>query len=143
MQQVYSHLLDFTPINTLSSRLIPYTSFGVEAALLAADGFLYSFDADPLSSELKWGKIGLTRLGETSIEEVIAQFSLSSTGFLSTETSLDGKSISPSLSYSVAFTNVRLAEWKKGVVGKWHNLVLTGQWDLTYLEYRAFNAGRR
>lgn len=143
MKNNYQHLLDFTPINTLSSSLIPYSSFGVEGALLTAEGVLYSFDANPSSSYIKYGKIGMSRLGFTSLEEIHAQFRLDSTGTIEVESSLDGKYVDASLTKTASFSSTKLASLFDGPVGKWHNISLTGQYDLTYLEYRSFTQGRR
>lgn len=143
MKADYYALFDFTPINTQSSDPINYEQFGVKAAVLMEDMLIYAFDANPADSFIKYGKIGISRLGFSSLEEVIAQFRLLSTGTIAIEASLDGKAVEVDLSDSATFTSVDTTTLKPGVVAKWFNLILRGQWDLVYLEYRIYPHGRR
>jgi len=139
----YRALLDFAPINTQSSQLLPNARFGPVGGILNAAGKIFQWDANPSDSFIVYGKFSLYRLGVTTIEEIEAQFGIQSTGTLETETSLDGKTVELSLSTSYAFTGARVVKAPVSKTGKWHNIVFRGQYDLTYLQVNGYRAGRR
>ena len=143
MKADHKILANLAPINTETSSPIPYIAFGVQGALLKEDGFIYSFDANPSDAYIKYGKIGLFRLGMTTLQEVILQFHLLSTGTVKVETSLDGKTVEASLTKQEDFTDVRNITFKTGSTGRWHNLIISGQFDLTYIQVVAYRSGRR
>lgn len=143
MKAEHKILANLAPINTETSSPIPYIAFGVNGALLKEDGFIYSFDANPSDAYIKYGKIGLFRLGMTTLQEVILQFHLLSTGTVKVETSLDGKTVEASLTKQEDFTDVRNITFKTGSTGRWHNLIISGQFDLTYIQVVAYRSGRR
>ena len=143
MKMSFLSLLDFAPVNTQSSQLLPNARYGVVGGILDADGKIFQWDANPLDAYIKYGKFSLFRLGVTTIQEIEAQFGIQSTGTLETETSLDGKTVDLSLSTSYTFTGERVVKAPISKTGVWHNIILRGQFDLTYLQVNAYRSGRR
>lgn len=143
MKKEFMTLMDFNPINTLSGSLLAATRFGVVGAAVNLDGTVQAFDANPSDSYIKFGKFGLFRFGMTTLEELILQFGLVSTGSVDVETSLDGKSTETALTKSTAFSAVKNTKVPVGNTGNWHNIVVRGQYDLTYMQPNAYRVGRR
>jgi len=143
MKMSFLSLLDFAPVNTQSSQLLPNARYGVAGGILDSNGAIYQWDANPTDAYIKYGKFSLFRLGVTTIQEIEAQFGIQSTGTLETETSLDGKTIDLSLSTSYDFEGARVVRAPISKAGVWHNIILRGQFDLTYLQVNAYRSGRR
>jgi hypothetical protein len=138
----YRQLLDFSPINSSAIGVIPFTQFGVKAALLDDEGDIYLFDASPEDSYLKFGKVGNFRFGHTALEEVRADFRRSCTGQLEIETSLDGRSVEVGLTRTYDYAASQISQGV-GNTGRWHNIAFKKEFDLSYLEYRAWTHSRR
>jgi hypothetical protein len=143
MKMSFHSLLDFAPVNTQSSQLLPNARYGVAGGILDTDGAIFQWDANPTDAYIKYGKFSLFRLGMTTIQEIEAQFGIQSTGTIETETSLDGKTIELSLSTSYAISAARVARVPVKRAGAWHNIIFRGQFDLTYLQVNAYRSGRR
>ncbi len=143
MKQDFRQLLDYSPINSAAVNTVPYTVFGVNGALLADDGYIKTFDTLPSDSYLKFGKIGIFRMGYTTLEEVKAHFRLSCTGSLEVESSLDGRSVELGLTKTYDYAAVKELSQGIGNSARWHNIAFRGQFDLSYLEFRAWPAARR
>lgn len=139
----YRQLLDFSPINSTAVGIVPHTNFGIRAAILDDLGNIKLFDAAPTDSVIKYGKVGLFRQGFTALEEIRANFRQGCTGQVEFETSLDGRTVEAGMTTTVAYTNVSQIIQGYGQAGKWHNLTFKGQFDLSYLEYRAWQHSRR
>lgn len=142
MKQIYRQLLDFYPINSTSVGVIPFTNFGVQAAMLNDAGELRFFDMIPTDSYIKYGKVGLFRHGFTTLEQLRVDMRQSVAGTLEVETSLDGKTIDLGLTKTFDYDGLQLVQGL-GNSGRWHNLAFRGQFDLSYLEFVGYAASRR
>lgn len=140
----YQTFLDYAPINNISTGIVPYEIFGIEAACLLSTGFIVAFDDAPSDSYLKYGKIGYTRGGMTEADEIVARFRQKSTGTLGLAVSIDGTNEDPDLLTTTVFTNVKdTVHYPDGVNGKWFAITLTGIFDLDYLEFTGHKTSRR
>lgn len=139
----YKELLDYSPINNISSGTIPYEVFGVEGALVNAAGFITSFDEAPTDSWIKYGKVGYFRQGFTDPEEIIVHFRRGSTGTIGIVTSIDGRSEDGALAENTTFTIAMEATHYGGYSGKWHGIKISGNYDIQYLEFRGHRKSRR
>src|SRR5574337_60557 len=142
-KQPYKRLLNYSPINSDSGAIIPYSTFGVNAGLIKSNGLIYLFDAFPANAFITYGKIGYYRLGLTAIEEVLANFKSVSTGYITIDGSLDGHTLDVSLSKTVSFTEAVTAVSQLAMVAKWFNITISGIFDLTHLQFRGEASGRR
>lgn len=136
-------LLDYNPQNANVNNSVPYSDFGIRAGTLKTTGKISLFDTVPTESWLRYGKIGYYRLGMTQIHEVRADFRNISTGILEIETSLDGRNLELGLSNWDVFTQMDQIVSFVDLIGRWHTVKISGQWDLQYLEVRGTIAGRR
>lgn len=139
----YSKLLDYSPINSSAGAIISSDVFGVRAGALLSSGTISLFDSLPADSYIKYGKIGYYRLGMTTTEEVKIGFRSPSTGILSVETSLDGRTIESLIGMAGAYTNALSFTLNGGTSGRWHNIEVRGNYDITHLQYRGTVNGRR
>jgi hypothetical protein len=139
----YKQLLDYSPLNNRTDDIIDSNRFGVRAGAVLADGLVYLFDTQPSDSYIKYGKIGYYRLGMTTTEEVRAHFRTASTGSISVETSLDGVYLEASFGMATSFDNAREVVLNGGTTGRWHNIKVSGNYDISHLEYRGTVQGRR
>lgn len=139
----YIQLLDLSPINTNQGKIVTTSRFGMEAAAYTSDDKLYRFDANPSDSYIKYGKIGMYRLGYTTLEEVRVTFRLPVTGTITASTSLDGRNPEAGLTKIDAYTNATWYNMGVGASGKWHTITIKGNYDITHLEYVGFAQGRR
>lgn len=139
----YKQLLNYSPINTFTSAPVTYSRFGMLSGIVQIGGKLALFDPTPADSWLTWGKVGYYRRGITSAQEVKIQMRSISTGYLRVDTSLHGKSLSTGLTKTEQFTNTREATLYGAYPGKWQNITVGGIFDISYMEYRGFNNGKR
>lgn len=143
MKVAYKQLLDYQPVNNWAGGGVPYNNFGILAGVLKSNGGIYLFDEDPENSTITYGKLGYYRLGVTSPQEVRIHFRTVSSGTLRIDTSLGGRFLGAGLTKSVDFTNVGQVQLDGGFPGSWHNVTITGKYDISYFEYRAITQGRR
>jgi hypothetical protein len=139
----YRQLLDFSPLNSTSLGIIPYTNFGISGALLDDLGEIHVFDANPADSYIKFGKYGNFRHGFTTLELIRADFRIACTGQLQIESSLDGKSVEYGTLRTYDYTDVIQIIQGHNISARWHNVAFKGQFDLTYLELTSWSASRR
>jgi hypothetical protein len=143
MKLNYTQLLDYSPINSASGDTIDEETFGIEAGALLPTGKISLFDNHPVDSYIKYGKIGYYRLGMTDAEEVKIAFRTASTGAISLETSLDGRTIETALGSAESYTDSLTHTMGCGSVGRWHNIKISGNYDIANLEFRGTVQGRR
>lgn len=136
-------LIQYTPINALDTGIIDYTNFGTESGILAPDGSIRLFAVPTKSGYLRYGKIGLYRLGFTEVFEVIAYFRTPSTGKIVVDGSVDGKDLDVNVQHTESFTNARSHVVKCHLNVRWYTVSIYGNFDLSYLEVRGIMAGRR
>lgn len=139
----YKRLLDYAAINTYIPNTSSYKRVGIYGGSLDADGKIRLFDENPATSWVKFGKIGYYRQGMTSVEEVRAHFRVGATGTLSVESSVEGKLIDPTLNVFTEFENSMKWVHYGSYSAKWHNILISGKFDLSYLEFRGIISGRR
>ena len=143
MKGQYKQLLNYSPMNSASAATLNFTTFGIVAGLIKADGFVYLFDNDPIESYLTWGKIGYYRAGMTDAEEIRMDFKVLSTGTLRVDTSLDGTSLGTELTTEQVFNSTRTVTCYPEYSGKWHNITVTGKFDVSHLQFKGLQKGRR
>lgn len=143
MKLRYKHLVDYSPINSTATGIVPSNTFGILAGALTTAGKISLFDAAPTDSYISYGKVGYYRLGKTSPEEVTVHFRSPSSGSIKIETSLHGKDLSSGFVVSQQFENANKATVTGGYPGNWANIEIRGIYDINYLEYRGFIQGRR
>ena len=142
MNSSYKLLLDYSPVNSNSGEIIPVETFNSAMGCLKADGKICLFNEYSSQSYMKWGKIGLYRLGMTQPQETIVQFRNEANGLISLVTSLDGKSEELSLTNQTPATDVQTILYG-GFSGRWHSVVISGYYDITSIEFRGTTSGRR
>lgn len=138
----YKLLLDYSPINDSSSAVVDFNTFGILAGVVKADGYIYIFDGEPTTSSLTWGKIGYYRAGMTNLEEVRVDFASVSTGTIIVDSSLDGSALADEFTDTTEFTGVRQAIAYPPYSGKWHNVTVTGKYDIVLIEVKGSQKGR-
>jgi hypothetical protein len=135
-------IMSMTPIN-IQENSLQYTNFGMETSVLNAAGNLYLFDSKPTDSWIRYGKIGFSRLGFTQVHEVVAHFRQSSTGNIIVDSSLDGRSLEIPLRTTWGFTGMGNVTAYVENNGRWHTIIVSGIFDLNYLELRGNITARR
>lgn len=140
---VYKRLLDYSPINSSSGGVIPYSTFGMKAGVIKSDGYVYLFDWFPEDSYIAYGKIGYARLGMTNLEEITLYFRTPSTGTVEIEGSLDGSTLEAGLAKLVPHEEQLRVNIGANLSGHWFNILVTGIFDLTHMEFRGVMGGRR
>jgi len=143
LKQDFYQLLDFSPLNSTALKTIPFTQFGLQAALLDVLGNVRLFDSKPIESYLKFGKYGNHRHGFTQLESIRADFRQPCSGRLEVEPSFDGRTIDS--------TNVRTYDYVDavqiiqghGLSARWHNIAFKGHFDLSFLALTSWSSSRR
>jgi len=143
MKASFKTLLDYSPFNSASGDVIPYSNLGVDMGILAEDGYIYNMDAKPLDSWMRYGKIGYFRKGYTYLEEVKVHFRLPSTGNITLSGSLSGVTLDKELEAVHPFTNVLNMTCYGHIAAKWHTIEISGNYDIQYMEYRGTLSSRR
>ena len=139
----YKVLLNYSPINNSDSGVIPYSIFGILGGILATDGTIRLFTDSPADSYITYGKIGFYRLGITSCEEVHVNFDRPSTGYLRIDTSVEGRFVDPGLAVGTSFTDASKVKHTGSYPGSWNNVTISGNFQISYLEYRGRTNGKR
>ena len=139
----FKQLIEYSPCNKIDEGIITHDNFGMDVGVLDTSGYLRLFDLNPTDSLAKWGKIGYYRAGFTRASEVIIHFRLPSTCTVKLEHSLDGRSINSDLTKETSVTSALSVTFGLDVVGVWFNIVLAGQFDVQYIEFRAYPQGIR
>ena len=135
--------VDYQPVNNTENQAIPYGAFQIKAGALHVDGTISLFDNNPSISEICYGKIGYYRTGYTDIHEVTVQFASPSTGRLKVEPSYDGRFAEVNNVESITYADTYSATLFPNLSGKWYNIVVSGKYDISYIEFKGRKAGRR
>jgi hypothetical protein len=139
----YKQLVDYQPVNSYSPGSVSYKNFLIEGGCLTDTLEVALFNDFPTDNYLKYGKFQHISSEFCGVEQVILGFHKPSTGLVSLQVSLDGRS--PEYGYSAA-------EWFKeslshtlncDIVGKWATVTLTGHYDLSSMQIKSNPAGRR
>ncbi len=139
----YLALLDLSPINTDQGKIIATQRFGPLASAYMPTGYIHRLDAFPEDSYLKYGKIGMNRIGFTTLEEVRVTFRLAGSGTITVASSLDGKNPEVGMTKVQTYTDATWCTMGVGASGRWHTVKISGVFDITHLEYTGYAAGRR
>lgn len=139
----YKTIFPFAPLNANVNGSINYTNFGMDCGIVLDSMQVSVFDTKPADSWIRIGKIGYYRLGMTNLLEVKAMFRNLSQVTLTTDSSMDGRTLSVPLRSSEVFTNTIGFTSYPDVQGRWHTIKIEGNYDLQYLEIRGTIAGRR
>lgn len=139
----YLYLLDLSPINTNQGKIVTTQRFGPLAAAYLPTGYIHRFDAYPEDSYLKYGKIGMNRIGFTTLEEVRMTFRLPGTGAVTVSSSLDGKNPELGLTRTQLYEDATWVTMGVGASGRWHTIKISGVFDITHIEYTGYASGRR
>lgn len=143
LRQPYKLLVTYKTTSGQKGQVVDLNANEIEGGLLDTLGILRKFDNQPADSKIVWGKIGYYRLGFTNLEEVRVAFAKPSKGTLRIEGSLDSRQLEAGLTESVTFDNVLTEQLNTTSSAKWYNIVLSGMYDITHLEFRGVRAGRR
>lgn len=114
---------------------------GMSAFLKVPTNELKVFDEYPTDSILRYGKIGLSRLGFTNMLEVKAFLRSAGVCSIDIEASLDGLHITDI--HIGAQSSDRLIQVYLDKSARWFNIVIKGSYDMAGLEARTTDAGRR
>ena len=144
MKENYKIIFSYSALNNGDNGFIPYSNFGMDCGVvLEVDNKISLFDKAPVDSWMRIGKIGYSRLGFTRAYEVKAMFRSPSTGKITLDVSLDGRTLETSLQAVTSFNNKVKCDMYPDISGRWHTLKIEGNYDLQYLEFRGTIAGRR
>lgn len=136
-------VMELTPSNGFDSSVSGFTDFGMNVGILEELGVIRLFDNRPTDSYLRWGKIGFSRLGFTTLFEASVHFRSNSTGTLEIESSLNDRDLRLSLKRTTSFSSIRQVTHKSSFAARWHTLALRGQWDLQYAQFNGKMSGMR
>lgn len=139
----YMQLLDYSPLNSVSTSPIDFSVFGIMGGCVKTDGHVYIFDHAPTLSEITYGKYGFYRAGITDLEEVIFNFARAFTGSIRIDGSLDGSSLGVELTETFAFNSVLQAVAAPSFTAKWYNFTIIGNYELAGIEPKGLIRGRR
>lgn len=138
----FTALLDYQPVNQAVGS-VSYTNFGMDAGMLNSSGLVYLFTQTPSDSYIRYGKIGYDRKGYSHSAELRIQFANPSTGSIILDSSSDGRTLDLGLSTSQSITSALLTTLWLNQSGRWHTVKITGQFDLSGMEFRGSTRGRR
>lgn len=139
----YYQLVDFQGITNAMPNNLTTDVDGVDGGVIKADGYLYAFTPDNVSSWIRWGKIGFYRQGFTKALEVRAHFASPSEGNLTIDCSMDGRDMVWDQQVDKPFEYTRSVEMQFTKSAKWFNIKVSGQFDIQYLEFRGNISGKR
>ena len=142
-QGEYKRLIDYAAINTFLPSEQSYSRFGIFGGVIQADGKIRLFDDLPTNSKIVYGKVGYYRQGMTSPEEVRVHMRTPATCTIGLESSVEGKVINATFGVSWDFVSEVMCIGYGGYSAKWHNIVISGKYDISYLEFRGITSGRR
>lgn len=140
----YNLIAHFDSVNAFSSPQFDYTDIGMTAGLfVSSTGLISILDDEPTDSFLRYGKIGYYRLGYTNVFELHVSFRRFGDCTFLIEASTDGASLDPSLSHTETFANVMQALIHPDISARWFTVKVSGNYDLTGMEFRGKIASRR
>ena len=144
MKEDYKIIFSYSALNSGNSGILPYSNFGMDCGVvLSSDSKISLFDIKPVDSWMRIGKIGYYRLGMTRAYEVKTMFRSPSSGKITLDTSLDGRTLEVALKTEQIFSNKVKVDMYPDISGRWHTIKIEGNYDLQYLEFRGTIAGRR
>lgn len=139
----HKQLLDYLPINTYAPSSQSYERFGIMGGILTEGGYLHLFDAYPQDAWITYGKMGYYRQGTTSVEELNIHMAIPVDCTVTVDTSLTGKNLTTGFSKTESYTQQDNIRFCGGYNGRWHNVTIAGQFDISFIEYRGNPKGKR
>lgn len=139
----YKALISLSPLNETQNQAISTTNFGIDSGILGIDSKIKQFAVATINSMLKYGKVGFYRQGFTDGFEIRLQFRIKSTGTITVEPSYDGKTVLASAILSEDFTEAVEHVFYFDRSARWFNIAISGQFDLTNLEFVGRISARR
>ena len=139
----YKLIVDYQGVTNAMPDNLATDNFGVDAGVLKADGFIYSFTADSDVSWIRYGKIGFSRQGFTKGLEVRADFRTPSKGSITIDSSMDGRDLDPELQLDFPYEYCRSFVAKFSNAARWQTVTISGRFDLQFLEFRGNISGIR
>lgn len=136
-------LIDYKAVNKYIAGEQSFGRFGVSGGCFTEDGMLHIFDTLPENSWVTYGKIGYSRQGMTTVEEVRVHHRIPVSGTIAVETSLEGKNLNVELVSASDYIGSNQWQHNGGFSGRWHNVKVSGQFDISYLEFRGIIQGKR
>lgn len=144
MELDYKQLVDYQPLTALDSNsAVTYENFVVDAGALLTNRNTCVFSDDPTESYIRYGKYRHWPAGTTAIEEVNVNYADPSSGAVTVQTSYNGRQLEYGQSNSIVFTDALRSELGCDMVGKWHTITVSGQFNLTHIEVVSSSSGRR
>lgn len=143
LDQEYSLLLNYSAINGQNGEPVSFNAFQMKSGVLDSYGAIRLFDDKPSESFIRYGKVGYDRKGFTAAEEVRVGFSSPSTCTVTLEPSITGFLAEKNLADSVSVVDSRGATLFANLSARWYNVVVSGKYDINYLEFRGHSSGRR
>ncbi len=139
----YRTLVDYSPINSTTEKIIDYSNFGLDSGILSPAGSTHLFSSKAADSLIRYGKLALYRQGFTNIETITLHFRKPFTGSIQIDVSLDGRSLHSALTTIDSFTEVGMAIVYPPYAGKWFTVSIKGEFDLRSFEFNGNPAGIR
>lgn len=134
---------DMLPVNRVDGSVVPQKDFGVRAGALRADRRLSYFTGEGNTSAITYGRLGFYRLGVTTLTNLVVRFAEPATCNIVVEVSFDGEEILPEFSVGVSVVARKQVVIPFTLKGKWFNIRIEGQFNLTGLSYQGEARGRR
>jgi hypothetical protein len=136
-------LIQLASMNETQAGAIPYSNFGADSGMLTSDGYLKLFTTTPNDGFIRYGKIGFYREGWTTTARLILFFRFAFTGTIRLDGSSDGRDLDSAITYSEDFDEVTVADIPLSKSAKWFTISISGNYDLTNIEFIGRIAGKR
>lgn len=143
----YRLLIDWSPTNNTSGNVVNSNDrHNIQVGMVKEDGLIYRLGdgLDTSNSYIRIGKIGYTRHGMTSCEEIHLYFRVPFIGLISVEGSLDGTFLDEIMTKvtDVAEPTMQVVLYPS-TVARWHSIVIEGKYDLAQVEFRGSVVGNK
>lgn len=139
----HTDIFSLLPMNRVDSTIRSVGDTGLLAGEAIGPGNTRYLTAEQPNSSITYGRVGLYRKGFTVGSSVEVKFASDSTGTLLIEASLDGLEIDKNLTEAISFVGARQVIFPFTRPAQWFNIVVTGEFDLSYIEMHAESRGRR
>jgi hypothetical protein len=139
----YKNLLNYRAINGQNGDPVAFNSYQTFSGVLDEYGIIRLFDDKPLESYVRYGKIGYSRSTWTNVEEVTVHNVTPCDFTITVEPSLDGIQKESDLKAATSFTDSLGGTLLANLSARWYNVVVSGTYNVCYLEFTAHSSGRR
>lgn len=140
----YKLLVDYQPVaGRDTTGVISYQNFMTDAGVILPSLELAIFNDTPEVSYIRYGKYRHWPVEQTSLETVQANFREKATGYVTVQTSYNGRSLEYGASFTLQFQNKLQANLGCATIGKWHTITIGGHFDLTRIDVVSQPISRR